>query len=73
MPFTTADLIDMFTYHPPTPGQLPKYAAINEAAKAFAQAVLNNTPPSADQSHAIRLIRDARMWANASVALGGRF
>lgn len=73
MQFTTADLTDMFTYHPPTPDQLPKYAAINEAAKAFAQAVLNNTPPSADQSHAIRLIRDSRMWANAAVALNGRF
>jgi hypothetical protein len=66
-------LNDLFTYHAPTPEQLPKYAAINAAAKAFAKAILDNTSSCADQSHAIRLIRDARMWGNAAVALNGRF
>lgn len=63
----------MFTYHSPTAEQLPKYAAINAAAKAFAKAVIDNTPASADQSAAIRKIRDARMTANAAVALDGKF
>ena len=73
MPFTDEQLEDMFTYHSPTAEQLPKYAAINTAAKAFAKAVVDNTVPCADQSYAIRKIRDARMTANAAVALDGRF
>jgi hypothetical protein len=64
-------LAELFRYHPPTPDTLPKYAAINQAAKNFAEIVLANCPGSADRSAAIRLIRDARMTANASVALNG--
>jgi len=64
-------LTELFKYHPPTPEQLPKYAAINQAAKNLAEVILQNCPPSADRSAAIRLIRDARMTANASVALNG--
>ena len=69
---TTAEILrELFTYHPPTPETLPKFAAINQAAKNFAEVVLQNCPGSADRSAAIRLIRDARMTANASVALNG--
>ncbi len=64
-------LTELFKYHPPTPEQLPKYAAINQAAKNLAEVILQNCPSSADRSAAIRLIRDARMTANASVALNG--
>lgn len=64
-------LAELFKYHAPTPETLPKYAAINQAAKNFAEVVLQNCPSSADRSAAIRLIRDARMTANASVALNG--
>jgi hypothetical protein len=64
-------LAELFKYHPPTEMTLPKYAAINQAAKNFAEVVLQNCPSSADRSAAIRLIRDARMTANASVALNG--
>src|SRR5579859_5388037 len=64
-------LAELFKYHAPNAETLPKYAAINQAAKNFAEIVLQNCPPSADRSAAIRLIRDARMTANASVALNG--
>jgi hypothetical protein len=64
-------LAELFKYHPPTGETLPKYAAINQAAKNLAEVILQNCPPSADRSAAIRLIRDARMTANASVALNG--
>jgi hypothetical protein len=66
---TQDELDDMFTYHAPHGDQIPRYAAINDAAKAFAQVVLASTKPCADQTHAIRVIRDARMWANAAIAL----
>lgn len=61
----------LFKYHAPTSETIPKYEAINEAARNFARVVLETCPPSADQSAALRLIRDARMTANASIALGG--
>jgi hypothetical protein len=71
-PLTDAQtLAELFKYHAPNESTLPKYAAINQAAKNFAEIVLQNCPPSADRSAAIRLIRDARMTANASVALNG--
>lgn len=64
-------LAELFKYHPPTADTLPKFAAINQAAKNFAEIVLQNCPSSADRSAAIRSIRDARMTANAAVALNG--
>jgi len=72
MPFTDQQVDDMFTYHD-DPAKAPKYRAVNDAAKAFARAVIANTPPSADQSAAIRQIREARMTANAAIALDGRY
>jgi hypothetical protein len=64
-------LAELFSYHPPTRETLPKFQAINQAAKNFAEVVLQNCPGSADRSAAIRLIRDARMTANAAISLNG--
>lgn len=70
----TKDKIDdMFTYHPPDGEQVLKYAAIRGAAKAMAQVIYDNTPVSADQSAAIRLLRNAVMTANAAIATRGAF
>jgi hypothetical protein len=71
MPITKANLENWFSYHAPTPEQLPKYQAIREAAKAFAEVIVANTPSSADQTVAIRHLRDSVMSANASIACGG--
>jgi hypothetical protein len=62
---------EFFKYHAPNDFTIPKYAAINQAAKNFAEVVLANCPRGADMSAAIRLIRDARMTANAAIALDG--
>jgi len=67
------DLEEIFSYHAPEAGQPEKYEAIRSSAKSFAAAVLANTPPSPDQTVAIRKIREAVMVANASIALKGRF
>jgi hypothetical protein len=64
-------LAALFSYHPPNNTTLPKYAAINQAAKNFAEVVLQNCPRCSDRSAAIELIRTARMTANAAVALDG--
>lgn len=59
---------DLFRYHPPTEEQKAKYDAINEGAKAFFKVVHANCPQSPDRTAAVRLIREARMTANASIA-----
>ena len=63
----------IFTYHKPDSDQSRQYDNIRNAAYEFAKVVLENTPPSADQTTAIRKIREAVMTANASIALGGEF
>lgn len=71
-PMSTSEVLaKLFSYHPPTPETLPKFAAINQAAKNFTEVLLQNCPPSADRSDAIRKICEARMTANKSVALDG--
>ena len=67
----SAVLRDVFTYHAPEPDQIPKYNAIRDAAYEFAKVVVANTPRCADQSVAIRCIREASMVANAAIALKG--
>ena len=58
----------LFTYHPPTPEQRLAYGKINEAAMQLAKVINDNVPECPDKSAAIRLVREARMTANAAVA-----
>lgn len=60
-----------FTYHKPTPDQAPKYNAIREAAKSLAFLILETTPPSPDQTAALRKLREVVMTANAAIACNG--
>ena len=62
----------VFTHHQPTPEKLQHYDEIHIAAKRFAQVILKHTPAGADQTAALRLLREATMTANAAVALDGR-
>lgn len=73
MAITQESLLDIFSYHAPTPDQIPKYEAIRKAALNFSAVVMDNTPGSADQTTAIRKIREAVMTANASIALDGKY
>jgi len=66
------DLDHIFSYHAPTLDKVEQYNNLREAAKVFAQTIADNTPASADQSAAIRKVREAVMTANAAVALDGR-
>lgn len=66
------DIENWFTYHSPQEGQQEKYEAIRAAGKRFATVVLRNTPSCADQSAAIRLIREAVFTANAAIACDGK-
>ena len=59
---------DLFTYHPPTPEQAGKYERINAAMKAAALVINTECPSSPDRTAAMRLLREARMTANSSIA-----
>jgi len=66
------DIENIFTYHSPTPEQLPKYEAIRAKAKELGHVIVDNTPNCADQTAAVRLLREAVMTANAAIALQGK-
>jgi predicted ABC-type ATPase len=62
----------VFDYHPPTDAQVAKISAMREAAKVFARAIEANTPMCADQTAALRKVREALFTANAAVVLDGK-
>jgi hypothetical protein len=69
MPATTVDNINnWFRYHPPTTEQIVKYADLREAGRVMALAILEHCPASADQTAALRKLREAFMTANAAIA-----
>ena len=70
--FSDEQIDDMFTYHN-DPAKVPHYEAVNEAAKAFFRVIQEHCPTSADRSAAFRMVREARMTANAAIALDGRY
>lgn len=61
-----------FTYHAPTPDQIPQFQAIREAGHQLATTIRDNAPASADVTDAIRSVRKAVMTANAAIACGGQ-
>ena len=65
------NLDHVFKYHPPVPDQIPKYNELREAAKVFAEKIVELTPAGPDQTTAVRKVREAVMTANAAIALGG--
>jgi hypothetical protein len=69
---TKDNLADVFSYRAPGAGDLQNYQALRDGARAFAEVILINCPPCADQQAALRKVREAVMTANAGVALKGR-
>lgn len=69
----TSEMLDnWFTDHASTEAQKAEYLAIRDAGRAFAVVIATNTPPSADQTAAIRKVREAVMTANAAIACEGK-
>lgn len=66
-------LDNWFSHHPPaTPADVARYERLRAAGKAFAEVIVHETPASADQSAALRHVREAVMTANAAIACGGQ-
>jgi len=64
-------LPEIFKYHAPTGDQPKKYVMLREKALELAQLIVSETPQCADQTAAIRLLREAVMTANAAISLNG--
>jgi hypothetical protein len=63
------DVDSLFSYHKPKGDQQERYDRMTVAAKAYASAILDNCPSTPERTLAIRKLQEARMWANASIAL----
>ena len=71
-PIVPEDKIDViFRYNPPTDRDTISFREIRAKAKELAEVIERNTPRCADQSAAIRKLRECVMTANASIALKG--
>lgn len=66
---TLENLDSAVFWHKPSGDKPEKYEKIAHASKAFMQVILENAPDCADRSAALRCVREARMWANSSIAL----
>lgn len=62
---------EVFTYHKPDHAQEVAFKLVRDAFVAAAKVVLLNVPACADRSVTIRKLREARMDANAAIALRG--
>jgi len=62
----------VFSHHDATPEKIEHYERIHEAAKSFAQVLLDHVPACSDRVAALRLLREASMMACAAVSLDGR-
>lgn len=72
-PMTDEEVIArIFSYIPPTELTSPKFTAVRQAGKHFAEIILANCPPGSDRMTVINCIREAVMFANASISLSGQ-
>lgn len=68
-----AQLYNLFSYHPPKDHEaVEKCEQIRAKGLEFAELIVDLTPASADQSAAIRKVREAVMTANAAIACEGK-
>ena len=67
---TDEQIENWFTFHTDCPPE--GFIAIRSAAKQLAKAIAEHTPSCADQSAAIRKVREAVFTANAAIACKGK-
>jgi len=66
------DLEKLFTYQQPTPEMQEHFSAVSKACEAAARVIVEHVPSCADRTLAIQHLVDARMRANAAIALDGQ-
>jgi len=65
---THDDIDNWFTYHTPTPNQAARYMLLRDGFKELAHIILESTPACADQTAALRKLRDTAMAVNQAIA-----
>lgn len=63
-----AQIDNWFRYHAPKEDQQERYERIRASAKDFAMVLVECTPQSADQTSALRKLRECVTTANAAIA-----
>jgi len=59
-----------FTYHPPETQEVrAQHEAVNQMFIAFARGIIKYVPEGRELSLVITALQEARMWANAGIAL----
>ena len=59
---------NVFSYHKPKEGQPEKYEEIRNKAKELGLIISSVCPDSNEKEQALNALREAVMWANASIA-----
>lgn len=67
-----AAIDDAFEYHQWDDAKIAAGARVRKALADAVKVIVADVPPGPDRSHAIRLVRDARMWANSAISHNGR-
>lgn len=57
-----------YTYHPPSPDQIPKFQAIRDEAKSLAHLIDALVPDGREKSLALTNLDQVVFWANAGIA-----
>lgn len=70
---TPEQLADVMNYHPWDEAKIAKGNLVREALGNAIKVIIENVPPSADRSVAIRKLRDARMDCNSAITHNGKF
>lgn len=65
---TEENIENWFTHHPRTAEQRGHHAALHDCVRNTAMAILNHTPPCAEQTLAIRKLQESMMWADTAIA-----
>ncbi len=65
---TYMELDNWFSYHAPQRDQAARYEAIRNKAKELAELFINSSHSSADQTAAIRKLRETVMAMNLAIA-----
>lgn len=72
MPFLRELLDDLFSSEPTFGEDQLHQQAIRSAARVYAEAVINHSPASADQTVAIRKLRESMLAGCEAIRLKGR-
>lgn len=66
-------LSDLMNYHQWGNEEIKKGDFVRNALANAIRVIIENVPPSADRSCALRKIREARMDANSAITHGGKY